>query len=325
MLALHPTAWTALALSLALAACGGGGGDEDGEPAKSAAASKEIALKRASRDVAVGAGSVWVVGVAGTLTQVDPNSNEIVREIPIEDANSVAVGEDAVWVAGGDLTKVEPESGRTEKYSLGRQAPAVTLSYVAVGHGRVWLSGPESVTSVDPETGKVVGKPIRLPATPFAITAGPDAVFVGTGGAGLVEIDPRSRRVEKRRSDFLGDVVKAIAIGAGATWVITDSDLADFNDDYVEKIEVDSEGPTAPGVTRLVNAAEDVVADESTLWAVSPFENKVLRLDPADPNLKTLDEFEAPEEANALALGEGAVWAVGSGDEVLLRVDVPRE
>jgi len=68
---------------------------------------------RGALDVAAGLGSVWVTSSRRTVTRLDPRSMEpIGRPLTVGDeAASLAVGEDAVWVAnGGDgtLTRIEP-------------------------------------------------------------------------------------------------------------------------------------------------------------------------------------------------------------------------
>lgn len=68
---------------------------------------------RGALDVAVGLGSVWVTSSRSTVTRLDPDNLET-RGEPLrvgDEPASVAVGDDAVWVAnGGDgtLTRIEP-------------------------------------------------------------------------------------------------------------------------------------------------------------------------------------------------------------------------
>ena len=68
---------------------------------------------RAALDVAAGLGSVWVTSSDRRLTRLDPDTLEPTgKPIPVGDeAASVSVGADAVWVAnGGDgtLTRIQP-------------------------------------------------------------------------------------------------------------------------------------------------------------------------------------------------------------------------
>ena len=54
--------------------------------------------------VAVGAGSVWLAG--GSVSEVDPVTNEVVRTLPVGGRTKtpcgIAATRDAVWVAIGD-------------------------------------------------------------------------------------------------------------------------------------------------------------------------------------------------------------------------------
>ena len=64
-------------------------------------------------DVAVGAGGVWVTTRDATL-QVDPNTNEVVKEIPVDGAFRLDVADNAVWVTSsstGNLSRIDPVTG----------------------------------------------------------------------------------------------------------------------------------------------------------------------------------------------------------------------
>jgi sugar lactone lactonase YvrE len=82
----------------------------------------------ASGPLAAGLGSVWIVDNAGSqIWQVDPGSPtgrsapSIVRSIPLSGVPlGVAVGAGAVWVATaeGDVSRIEPTSGRVTTIQL---------------------------------------------------------------------------------------------------------------------------------------------------------------------------------------------------------------
>ena len=70
------------------------------------------------------------------LYRIDPTTNEIIREIPIEGSSGLAAGEDGVWVIdklSGALTAFAPETGDvTASTTL-----ASNLDQVAAGGGSV--------------------------------------------------------------------------------------------------------------------------------------------------------------------------------------------
>jgi DNA-binding beta-propeller fold protein YncE len=99
------------------------------------------------------------------LTRVDPETNRVVEEIPIEahsqyfgGAVNVAVGEGAVWVLSGDgnLLKVDPATNEI----AARVSVDGTPRHLAVYGGAVWvLSGDRNqfrLVRVDPRTMHIV-------------------------------------------------------------------------------------------------------------------------------------------------------------------------
>jgi hypothetical protein len=122
----------------------------------------KIEVGRGAVDVATdeSSGTVWVAGLylpkeySGRdnpeysedrkLTRIDPTTNRVVAEIPIEanspdgGAQSVAVGEGSVWVQSvdGKLFKVDPETNKvTATVPLGDSS-----SHLAVYGGAVWAT-----------------------------------------------------------------------------------------------------------------------------------------------------------------------------------------
>jgi streptogramin lyase len=94
--------------------------------------------------VAAGDGAVWTGG-AGRLARVDPTRNRLHGDpAAIDgDAGSIALDEEAVWVAVPEekvLARVDPRSGRaTRRFPVGTGAEEV-----AVGReGTVWIAGGE--------------------------------------------------------------------------------------------------------------------------------------------------------------------------------------
>jgi streptogramin lyase len=141
-----------------------------------------IEVGRGAVDIATdeGSGAVWVAGLylsktmSGLdspkysedrkLTRIDPETNRVVAEIPIEahspdgGASSVAVGEGAVWTQSSDgkLYKVDPTANEVvAKVSLGDSS-----SHLVVYGGAVWATvqatSRTQLVRVDPSTAHVV-------------------------------------------------------------------------------------------------------------------------------------------------------------------------
>jgi glutamine cyclotransferase len=130
------------------------------------------------------------------LTRIDPETNRVVEEIPIEahshyggGANSVAVGEGAVWVLSGDgnLLKVDPATNEIAARVRVGDSP----SHLAVYGGGVWEM--------------VQAKEVRL-----------------------VRVDPRTMHIVA--SEDIGPIPKiqtgALAAGGGYVWFWSEEGLA---------------------------------------------------------------------------------------------------
>jgi DNA-binding beta-propeller fold protein YncE len=101
----------------------------------------------------------------------------------------VAVGEDAVWVAGGEGTaavvaRIDPRSN-----TVSARIPVDgVLGGVAVNPAGVWVSNfsSGSVWRIDPRSNTVAGKPLPVGKGPVWITIGEGAVWVGNRRSGTV-------------------------------------------------------------------------------------------------------------------------------------------
>ncbi len=188
----------------------------------------EIEVGRGAVDVAADeeSGAVWVAGLYlsedydassasadpkdNKLTRIDPDTNRVVAEVPIAadssygGAQNVAVGEGAVWVAGGDgrLFEVDP---------VENEVVAITplgdyFSDLKVSKGSVWatvqISKPLDVRTrlvrVNPRTAKVLASedlgPVDTGGYGRLVVGGGYVWFVGgkdkTGRGALARISP---------------------------------------------------------------------------------------------------------------------------------------
>jgi streptogramin lyase len=132
----------------------------------------------AMRDMAIGAGWLWIVGdaVDRRVFRVDPHSGAIRGTTTLPFApRSIAAGEGGVWVTGpmdDVVAKLDPRDGhRLQVIHVGRGA-----SGVAVGDGAVWVATAldRRVDRIDPVSGEVVA---RIP-----VDGAPREVAVGAGG-----------------------------------------------------------------------------------------------------------------------------------------------
>ena len=178
-----------------------------------------IDVGRGAVDIAVDerSGAVWVAGLYlpedfsgdfsqedseyNRLSRVDPETNHVVAEIPIAahslegGAQSVAVGEGAVWAqsgVGGKLYKVDPATNEVvARLSLGDYS-----SHLAVYRGAVWttvqVSSGTRLFKMDPRTMHVIASedgPEPAKGGYGRVVVGGGYVWFGSGD-GLARVAP---------------------------------------------------------------------------------------------------------------------------------------
>ena len=199
--------------------------------------------------VAVGEGFVWVAtydpaGIDGDgwgVVKIDPETNQVVDAIPVQDATDVAAGAGAVWATSyqgkdGVIKRIDPRSGQVVATIPVGRSP----SDVEVGLDAVWvtLNLPSrepagEVVRIDPTTNAVVARVPVDEGWPRDVVIGEGAVWVyghskRSGGAwvasSLWRIDPVLNRLDGAvldRNGFLGDggyLPDNLAIGEGVVW-----------------------------------------------------------------------------------------------------------
>jgi streptogramin lyase len=178
--------------------------------------------------VAIGEGAVWISDGHTILYKVDPQREQVVREIKIRgDLDGfardwgLAAGEGAVWALTGakELTRYSAESGAEEATI---PLPSRSAGGVLVAFGSVWVSGAQNdeLYRVDPTTNQIA-KTIELGVRPRALAAGEGAVWVFNDGDGTIQrIDGKSGKlVATIKIDTAG--VEELAVGGGFVWAST--------------------------------------------------------------------------------------------------------
>jgi YVTN family beta-propeller protein len=133
------------------------------------------------REMAVGAGSVWVLGDAldRRVWRLDPHSGKIQATIALSfPPRSVVVEDGMAWITDGLDDKVVPIDARSN-----RVLPAVTVGRGAAGvtatNGAVWVANAidGTVSRIDPRSRRVVAT-VHVGGSPSEIDAGRDGVWV---------------------------------------------------------------------------------------------------------------------------------------------------
>jgi YVTN family beta-propeller protein len=133
------------------------------------------------REMAVGAGSLWVLGDAldRRVWRLDPRSGAIQATIRLRfPPRSVVVADGAAWITDDLDDTVVPIDARSN-----RVLPAVTVGRGAAGvtawAGAVWVANAidGTVSRIDPRSRRVVAT-VPVGGSPSEIDAGPDGVWV---------------------------------------------------------------------------------------------------------------------------------------------------
>lgn len=209
-------------------------------------------------EVAFGAGSVWVSSAdyepgpveerqsRDAVFRVDPQTNRLADQIPLDPPTGVAFGHGSVWSvssAYGTLSRIDPASGEVvAKIKVGRGAVDVAVDEES---GAVWVAGlylpkdydnydpsedlgANKLSRVDPKTNRVVAEiPVRADASEANgeatdggaqnVAAGEGAVWVASVDGRLLEVDPVTNEVVATVS--LGDYSSDLAVTGGSVWV----------------------------------------------------------------------------------------------------------
>jgi YVTN family beta-propeller protein len=281
---------------------------------------------------------------------IDPDTNKIVSQIPVGSAPTrVALGRDGVWVISQQdktVTRIDPRT-RTAVRTIALGGPPID---VAVGEDAVWVLAsahtdpalgivPARISRIDPGLNDVL-QTIPLGTGPFgfgaggSLAAGAGAIWVANAESSVPvsRIDAATNRVTATfslsgprglGSPSAGGVPpgSAIAIGAGAVWVVTDLEVIRIN-------------PGSNSVSATIPLGVDVptglAVGERAVWLVAkpsfrccPVKaigtGTLTRIDPTTNSVEaTVPLGGSPA---GVTVGEGSVWIADAGAHSVVRVD----
>jgi YVTN family beta-propeller protein len=167
--------------------------------------------------VAASGDRLWIAPQDGLLSRLDTQSGRVVETVdPKTSPSAVAIGPDAVWVAGEEsntLTRIDP-TGLLTPISVGH-APIS----VAVGAGAVWVVDTldDAVVRIDPKT-NAVKTTIAVGHRPDTVVVAAGSVWVSNGDDGTISrIDPKTAKVAD--TIRIGGSARGMAFASGKLWV----------------------------------------------------------------------------------------------------------
>jgi hypothetical protein len=243
-------------------------------------------LMRPADAVATDGKSVWAVATnppSDLVMRVDLKTKTEAM-IPLPDRTQprdVAVGEGAVWIAGGNdtLVRLNKDTGAiVTTIKLGTEpASANDTKQVAAGMGGVWVTSATAprklLVRVDPKTNAVV-QAIDLAdeASALGVAVGEGGVFVVTRGPNtLWKVDPANNKVAKKLMLGFDPAISAgpIAVGDGSVYVL------DKGGKGLLEVDARTVGNAEPWM--LGESPDAVAVGKGGVWVTLP--QKVLRME----------------------------------------------
>jgi len=287
-----------LAFALVFAACGQAQAPPAPRPSPTLTP-EQAAVVRAGRDatqVVLGAGYAWVGNSGdGTISQLDPHSNRVVR--------TFRVGDTSVRRSQG----CEPYDvhGMPDGSFITRRCDVP--SAVLFAAGSLWATRDEerSLLRIDPATRKVTAT-IPLEVSPFAMGAGPDSIWVTDYEHGAVaHVDIATNRlVGVIRGLAAGPA--AVAVEGGSAWVVNRSH------EGVTRIDVASHRVLA--FIPLDRGPLPIVATAGAVFVKEEIQGEVVRIDPATNGVVgrfPVGPKEGRDGVDSMAMDGSGIWVTG--------------
>ena len=275
-------------------------------------------------------GVLWVLA-AGTVVRVDPESNRVVGK-PLQvpaDAEAIAVGDGALWVAGvapGDLATPGDDAVTRIDLATGRTVATITVARapldLAATPRTVWVTnaggGGDSVARIDPQTNRVAGRPITTGASPQSLA-------IGGGSLWVANHDERTvTRIGQASGKVVADIPvpsepHRVAYGAGAAWV------GNWHDNSVSRIDPATNRVVGSPIPIGFHHAGNLVIGAGGVWVTSdyrvdgaPEDVVVVRIDPQTN--RVVETIAVGGHPIDVAAAGGAVWVSVADPDTVLRI-----
>ena len=287
--------------------------------------------------------AVAAPAAANTAVRIDPASYQTVAVAVGTDPSAVTVGGGLVWVASrrdGTVTVVDPATNQVQDTLQASGAGPVGQGGPGLAHasGNLWVANTNQrqVARVALDTDAI---PVDVDASPVALAASPDGVWVAgrtEGGGLLARIDALTNQVEDTVRLPHPPTGLAVSRDGRTAWVASAADEAlrrvDTRAGKVEPVELPlppdqvASGADAVWVTSRqgdavmrVDPAGDMVGEpipvgngptgigfgEDRVWVANGEDGTVSRIDPETSEVGTLHLGFRPA---AVAVERGAVW-----------------
>ena len=273
---------------------------------------------------AVAAGLLLRAGSNGGLGEIqanhvgiiDPQTNEIVAEIPVGiEPGPVAVGTGSVWVGNAqdrNLTRIDPaQRTATATISLERRTP----TGITVGLGAVWVAHGllGQLSRVDPQFGEVA-EPITVGGAAFGSPNGSVAlddvsIWAVFGDSTFARLDVAGNILGQT---LAGSQPAGVVAAGGSVWV------ANSGDATVQRFNPETfrQGPLQ--TYNVGRRPSGIAYADGAIWVASAGDAVVTRIDPSSGATLPIAVGEGPV---SVAGGSNAVWVASPTARTVSRID----
>jgi YVTN family beta-propeller protein len=262
-----------------------------------------------------------VLPAANHAVRIDPATYQEVAAVAVgTNPAAVAAGGGSVWVANrqdGTVTVVNPATNQVQDTLPASGSGPVDQGGpgLAFASGSLWVANTtqRQVTRVEPG-----GDPADIPveASPNAVAAAPDAdsVWVAagieSGGGLLARIDAGSNQVAQRIKVRHAPTGLAITPDGRTVWLATPDDRAIYRIDTRTSNARRAELPLVP---------DQVAFGGGAVWVTSSESDAVLRINPTTSTVQaTIRVGKGP---GGIAFGAGRVWVANRQDGTVSVID----
>jgi YVTN family beta-propeller protein len=255
-----------------------------------------------------GGGLVWVANQRdGTVSVIDPATNQVQQTIPASGSGPVGPGGPGVAYAGGSLWVANATQRQVARVESDADPVIIPVrgspNAIVAAQDTAWVaaqtqSGGGLVARIDAganQVGQTI--PLRHPPTGLAIAPDGDRIWVATAADRTVHrIDTGAGRVVKRIE--LPQAPDQAVYGDGAVWVTSTTG------DAVQRIDADTSKVGTPPI-RVGNGPSGIAFGADRVWVANSQDGTLSTIDPQTNEVGTQRLGFQP---TAVAVEERAVW-----------------
>ena len=258
----------------------------------------------------------WLTATgAGQLARLDPATGEVLDTIDVgPDPLDVDYGEEeGLWVtlrAQGMVVRIDPTTGELlDRVEFQGRRPGGVL----VGGGAVWVTIPNAVARIDPETLAVQEVAVPEPGGWFL---GDDLLWIAQRRDDqVVQIDPVSVTLTDETFP-VGEDPDPIAVADGVLWVGNRGNQ-ERPGDTVTRIDLATGDTTT---TTVGTGPSDLIVDGDRVWVITADAGTLVLLDAPTGDVLLTEQIGG--RPLSILEHEGVLWITLANADQVLRVDV---